>query len=422
MSPPASSTPASSADSGHRSAFAQPRFRRYFSAMILSTLGSWVLRFLLGWSAWEATGSAFWVGTIASLMLAPTFLLSPLFGITADRINPRNGLQVTLGLLCVVGLVGATLQLTGGLELRILLLLAFLFGAVAAAHTPIRLALLPRLVERAALPSAIGYSAMVFNSSRILGPAVGAWLLTVISVPLVYAAAGLTLGAAALMLLRVRGVAESKPSAERGSFIQQLRAGLRYALTHGSIRLVFLLTLASGLLGRTLIELLPALSGKLLGGDASTLATLSAVAGAGSILGGLLVSRQSGRLARLAHLVLGALAVAALLLLSATYWYSLQVLAAAVFGVAMCTTIIGTGCQALTQLMVDERFRGRVMSLWTVIAMGAPAVGTLLVGIGADHLGFPASLALTALLALSVLLRVGPRLLGRIPGHSALRS
>ena len=53
--------------SAHRSAFASPEYRHYFPAAIFSTLGSWTLRFLLGWSAWDLTESATWVGVVAGL-------------------------------------------------------------------------------------------------------------------------------------------------------------------------------------------------------------------------------------------------------------------------------------------------------------------------------------------------------------------
>jgi MFS family permease len=394
----------------HRSAFSQPRFRRYFPSTLMSTLGSWVLRFLFGWVAWEATHSAFWVGTVAALMLAPTFLLSPLFGITADRINPRNGLLVTVSLQGVTAALAALVEVSVGLSLAWLMALALFFGAVTSAHTPIRLAMLPRLVERQALPSAIGYSSIVFNSARIIGPAIGAWLLTLAPVPAVFAVSAVTMAAAALLLTRVRGVCAGSGRDHRASIADLLREGVRYAARHPSIRLVFLVTLASGMLGRTLIELLPAVSGKLLGGDSTTLAMLSAAAGAGSILGGLLVSRQGGRLDVLYRLVLAALTAAALVLLTAAAWGDLVVMAAAVALVAACTTTIGTGCQALTQLMVQEEFRGRVMSLWTVIAMGTPALGAVVVGIVADRASFPAAFAGTAVLALGAALFARQRL------------
>ncbi len=359
-----------------------------------------MVRFLLGWVAWDLTASAFWVGVVASLMLVPTFLLSPVFGITADRINPRNGLLVTIALQGLVAGFASSMAALDQLSLQMLLVLAVALGAVSAAHTPIRLALLPRLVDRAALPSAIGFSAIIFNSSRIIAPAIGAWLLTVTSLSLTFAAATIAFLGAMIMLGRVTGTERATTVDHSQSFAQQLRAGVGYLLKAPSLRLVFFLTMTSGLLGRTAIELLPAVSGQLLRGDSATLATLTAAAGGGSILGGLLVSRQSGRLGRLFQLVLYGLSVAALTLLTASLWTSVWPVAFAIALVSLCTTTIGTGCQALVQLSVDEAFRGRVMSLWTVVAMGTPALGAVLVGSVADTLGFAVAFAAAALFAL----------------------
>ena len=397
------------AAAAHRSAFSQPRFRRYFPSTCLSTLGSWLIRFLFGWAAWEFTGSAFWVGAVASLMLVPTFLLSPLFGITADRINPRNGLLCTVALQGVLAAVAGAMAALELLGLSTLLGLALAFGAVTSAHTPIRLAFLPRLVERDALPSAIGFSAIVFNSSRIIGPAVGAALLNVTSLPMTFAASAASCLLATLLLLRVGGTGREASTISRDPIRDQLRAGLRYVIEAPTVRLVFLLTLTSGLLGRTAIELLPAVSGQLLGGDSATLAKLTAAAGAGSIVGGLIVSRQSGRLRRLFQLVIIGLGVASLTLLTAAAWQGVGIAAAAVAVISLSTTMIGTGCQALVQLSIDESMRGRVMSLWTVVAMGAPAIGALLVGSAADVAGLPAAFAAAAILALAVAVRARRR-------------
>ncbi|MFV0275656.1 MAG: MFS transporter [Parahaliea sp.] len=84
------------------SALAQPGFRRYFAAACLSNMATWISRFLIGWAAWELTHAALWVGIVSALMLLPTFVLSPLFGVVSDRVNPRNALLVTLGSLCLL--------------------------------------------------------------------------------------------------------------------------------------------------------------------------------------------------------------------------------------------------------------------------------------------------------------------------------
>jgi MFS family permease len=399
------STTAGADSSARHSAFAEPLFRRYFPSSCLSTLGSWTLRFLLGWSAWELTGSALWVGIVAGLMLAPTFLLSPLFGVLADHINPRNGIVATLTMHGVVAAAAAVASVTGVFSVPWLLFLAACLGAATSAHTPIRLALIPRLVGRGALPSAIGFSAMTFNSSRILGPALGAWLIAAFSTGTAYLVSTLLFAGAIPVLLSVRGVTPPPPR-EPASIASQLRAGLRYARDHRGIRLIFGFTLVNGLLGRTVIEILPALSGKLLAGDAGTLATLTASAGGGSIIGGLVVSRQTGQESRLLGLVAASLTAGALLLLAMRWLPGLAAFSIAIMLLSMITTMAGTGSQALAQLTVAEDFRGRVLSLWTVLAMGAPSLGALAMGALADRVGFPpvlAGFAAVALLALGLL-------------------
>jgi MFS family permease len=389
------------------SAFSERAYRRYFPASCLSTLGSWIVRFLLGWSAWELTHSAFWVGVTAALMLLPTFVLSPIFGILSDRINPRNGLLVSIGLHGLISLVAGLASLYGGFSLTGLLILASVLGAASAAHMPIRLALMPLLVRREVLPSAIGISAIVFNTSRILGPAVGAWLLAHFSLATAFFVSAFLFAAALPLLLSVVIVPRPKPT-QKLALAREFREGISYVKQHRGIQLILAYTFMNGLLARTTLELLPAISGRLLDGDSATLATLTAAGGAGSIVGGLIVSQQSSQELRLLNLITAALVFGAVSLF-ALYWLtSLVAFAGVIIGLSMTTTIVGTATQSLAQLGVDEAYRGRVLSLWAVLAMGTPAIGALMMGAVADVLGFRLvfiGFALIGLLGVSVLYR-----------------
>lgn len=389
--------------SAHLSAFKSAVYCRYFPSAIFSTLGSWILRFLLGWSAWDLTHSATWVGIVAGLMLAPALVLSPLFGIVADRINPRNGLLLTIGLHALLsGMAGAAVY-AGVFELPILLALALTLGVATSAHTPIRLALVPHLVPRASLPSAIGYSAIIFNTSRIIGPALGAWLLLVASPAFAYVSGAVLMFGALPFLFFVPVHVEKHAGRANASFFRELGDGVRYTRAHTTIRLVLGFTLVNALLGRTVIELLPAVSGLLLGGDSATLATLTAFAGAGSILGGLVVSRQGGSETRLFKLIVASLTLGALLVAILGWFSEVGSVALVIGGISFITTIAGTSNQALAQLLVDDKFRGRVLSLWTMIAMGAPAAGAIVMGGLGDLISFPAVLLGFAMTALGAL-------------------
>jgi len=371
----------------HRSALSDPRFRRYYPVSWFSSLGAWVLRFLLGWSAWELTHSATWVGLVGALMLAPALLLSPWFGILSDRVNPRQGLRLSMLIHSAITLTGAVASWSGWYDRTALLILAATLGVATSLHSPMRLALVPLLVPREALPSAVGYSAMSFNIARMVGPALGAALVAQANISAAWMVAMLLFMGSFWGLSRL-AVERDAPAGPPTSYTDQLVAGFRHLLQRTDLRLLLALTALNGLLGRTIIELLPALSGQILQGGSADLAVLVAMAGLGSVLGGLLVSRQAADLSRLLTLVCVAIALAALSLISLRWFTGLTGLAVWISGLSVVTTIAGTGSQTLIQLTAKSEYRGRVMSVWTMLAVGAPALGAALLGAGVDGFGF----------------------------------
>ena len=375
-----------------RSALKEPPFLRYFPASWFSSLGSWMVRFLLGWSAWEITHSASWVGVTAALMLGPVFVLSPLFGIISDRINPRHGLIASMSVHALIALAGGVAMLMDRFGLSVLMSLALALGAATSWHTPMRLALIPVLVGRDALPSAVGLSAMTFNTARILGPAAGAWLIQIRNGADAFFIGMLMFVISGAILIGLRGVGRRQPK-PREPLVRQFKAGLGYVRQSQGIRLIFALTMVNGLLGRTAIELLPAINGVLLGAGSTALATLTASAGVGSILGGLVLTREHADNRRLFRLVSLSVLLSALSLLGLQLAIDLWRLVAMVLVISMFTTIAGTACQTITQLAVHEDYRGRVVSLWTLAAMGAPAFGAGFTGAAAEILGFVPVLA-----------------------------
>jgi predicted MFS family arabinose efflux permease len=316
--------------------------------------------------------------------------------------------MVSMVFHATIALVGGLSVLYGHYSLTTLLILALAMGVGLSGHTPMRLALIPLLVGRDALPSAVGLSAMTFNSARIVGPAIGAWIISIAGSGEAYLLSMAMFSVSLGILVTLHGIGRREPK-PREPFLQQFRAGLSYVYSHPGLRLIFAFTVVNGLLGRTVIELLPAVSGQLIGGDSGDLAVLTAFAGAGSIGGGLIVSRQRAKLPRLLLLITGALVIGALVLLGLRLAVSLWPLCAAVALLALTTTMCGTGAQTLTHLSVAEDYRGRVLSLWTVLAMVAPAIGVFVTGALADWLGFVGVLATIGAVGLVVILMLYAR-------------
>jgi len=370
-----------------------------------------MLRFLLGWNAWELTQSALWVGIVSALMLAPALILSPYFGVQSDRINPRHGLMWSMLIHGAIALSGALASYLGILNVAVLLILATALGSVSAMHSPMRLALVPMLVPREALPSAVGLTAMSFNIARILGPAIcaaviaragaaWAWMIPVF----IFATSGL--------ILNSLGGVGARQKRTHGSVNSEFIDGLRYALSMAPLVTILALTLVNGFLGRSFIELLPAVSGRLIDGGPGELAWLTAAAGSGAVLGGLIMSRMKADVRYLFNLSLAAMFFAACLLSNLVWVAQLPSLFILVGLLSLSTTLAGTACQTLAQLIIDPQYHGRVMSLWSMTMMAAPALGAATHGAVAEWLGFVVAFALAAVVGVLGLAGLHARRLG----------
>jgi MFS family permease len=64
----------------------------------------------------------------------------------------------------------------------------------------------------------------------------------------------------------------------------------------------------------------------------------------------------------------------------------------------------GTGTQTLIQSSVDDRLRGRVMSVWLVIGRGGPAFGALVMGMAAEVVGFSLPVLIGSLISLTAVI------------------
>lgn len=240
---------------------------------------------------------------------------------------------------------------------------------------------------------------MVFNSSRILGPAVGAWLVATASAATAFWTTTGLFVCALLFLLAIAPIPHTE-SHSRQSLLQDMRQGFGFIAASPAIKFVLAITTVNGLLGRSIIELLPAISGTLAGGGARTLAILTAFAGVGSIIGGLIISRQSSNQRYMLNLIMFCLLVSGITLLPIVFVAALPLLIAIIMFLSMAMTMIGTGCQALIQLSVADDYRGRVLSIWTVVSMGIPAIGAFVLGAAAEWVGFRTVLMIFALSAI----------------------
>ena len=362
------------------SALKSSRFRIYLGGNVFSVLGIWVQRLALGWQAWELSQSALVVGLVAAAQFMPTLVITPLFGVVVDRISPRIGSIVMHVILTMIAFVLTGLTFAGQMTSEWLLTLALANGVANSAYAPIRLALIPELVTRGQFPSAAAITATVFNLSRFVGPGVGGAIVALYGLGYAYLINAVTYIPVifALMVIHTkpREVHEAGPS----NYLGQLAEGFRYTLEHPVILQLILMTGISNFFGRGLLELMPAFTALIFSGGSSALAALMSGIGVGAICASLLLTQPFVQARLRAAAFVGVVGVGDGQSVSSVRSACCPPALRSPHLLGFFASLVSISSQTEVQLLVENRLRGRVMSLWTLVIMGAPAVGSVLGG------------------------------------------
>jgi len=377
-------------------------YRTYTIGNSISLIGTWAQRVTVGWLTWELTHSATWLGLVAFADLFPAVILSPWSGALADRRERLVIIWITMLFAMSQATLLAIVTAFDFIDIWGLFGLTLSLGCANAIAQPARLALIPNLVEREALSSAVAINSVVFNTARFIGPTIAGIVIKDSGVSLAFALNALSYVAFILSLINLKVVRPEQPTVSRNVWDDTL-AGYRYAAEHQGIGAMLLLMAATTLGQRSVIELLPGFAGAVFHRGPEGLAWLTGMVGVGAMAGGIWVAGRK-RLDGLTHVVVITVGVSTLFLFgfvsTAIFWVALPCL----FVVGFAQVITGVAAQTLIQSAVDPRMRGRILSLYGMIFRGGPAVGALVFGIVGSHLGLRVSVAISAATGIAVCL------------------
>lgn len=364
-----------------------PNYGVYTAGNAISLIGTWMQRVAVGWLAWELTQSAAWLGAIAFADLFPTVLVAPLAGAAADRWDRLRILRLTETFAAIQALCLFALSASGQMSVIALLVATLSLGIAVGIGQPSRLALIPSLVRRDDLPTAVAVNSIVFNLARFIGPALAGLFIAGGHLALAFAANALSYFAFLFALSRLRLDPEESVVANRpGGLAVDLLEGLRYAARHAGIGPLLCLLIVTNVCGRPFVELLPGFAARIFAVGPHGLAWMMSAIGLGAIAGGAwLAGRDAGR--GLVSLTLASTLMLAVLIgvFVATDRFALALPILAATGAAMVGA--GVGTHTLLQLAVAPVMRGRVLALYGLIFRGGPALGALLMGAVAEATG-----------------------------------
>ncbi|HEU5423626.1 MAG TPA: MFS transporter, partial [Nitrolancea sp.] len=221
--------------------FSNYNYRLYWFGQLVSVIGTWISRVAQAWLVLKLTNSSFDLGLVGTLQFLPLTAFALFGGVLADRFPKRRLLVCTQSVMALQSLALALLITSGRIQIWHIYVLAMVLGLATAFDNPTRQAFVSEMVGTDNLSNAVALNSSLFNTARIIGPAIGGFLIAAfsISVPFYVNAVSFLAVIAGLLLMRPAEF-HNVPKPSRGPVLRRMREGISYAARTPEVAVVLI--------------------------------------------------------------------------------------------------------------------------------------------------------------------------------------
>lgn len=374
-------------------------FRYLWLGTVFMTAGMWIQQLSIGWLVYDMTGSKALLGLVSGMRAIPTLFAAPIAGVLTDRMNKRYLMLITQSILLVAVLTLALLIAFDKVAIWHLFVFALVSGLANTFNNPSRQTLVPLLVPKEDLMNAYSLNATAFTSTRILGPAIGGFLIIWFGVAGNFFIQTGALAGVLLMVFAMRDV-PNQPKTEQRSVTNEMAEGWQYMRSNSVVMGLMLIGIIPAFLTDPLRSMMPVFAKDVLHQGSGGLGMILAIYGSGAFVASLTLASMTN-FQRKGMLMIAALGVSGVFLIffSQSEWLPLSLVLITVLGAseisyrAMNNTVI--------QMVVPQDLRGRVYSIY-MLNNGLAPIGTMFAGVAADALGAPIVFTIMGVIVLSM--------------------
>ncbi len=384
-----------------------PNYRLWFWGQMTSLFGSWMQSTAQAFLVYELTHSPVFLGYVGFAAGIPAWVFTFYGGVIADRFPRRNILMITQIWMMSLAFILALLAFTGLVQPWHVIMLSFGLGVGTAFDSPARQAFVNELVEREDLINAIALNSTMFNTATAIGPAIGGIIYALVGPAWCFTINGISFLAVIYNLWRMK----LKPFVQKvrtKSTLAELKEGFLYIRKQRMILMIIFMIAMVSILAFGMITLFPAWAVQILHGDSTTNGFLQSARGVGALIAALIIASMSKYLSKGKVLMNNYLALPVFIIifsLNRNLFLSLFLLVI-IGGILIAIFNLSN---ATIQTLVDEEFRGRVMSIYSFGFFAIVPVGSLLIGAEAEHLGAPEAILINGAILLVCMLVISWR-------------
>lgn len=357
----------------------------FLSSQTISLFGSSLVQYAMMWYITLETQSGMMMTIYTLCGFIPTFILSPLAGVWADRYNRKILIMAADGLIAFATFILAILFMMGYESIWLLFVMAAIRAIGTGIQTPAVGAILPQIVPTENLTKVNGINGSIQAIIAFASPMISAALIQLASMEVIFFIDVITATIAILTLLIFLKIPahEKARGKQEVSYISDFKEGLHYVNTHAFLKQFFIFFAIFFVLMSPAIFLTPLQVTRSFGDDVWKLTAIEIAFSIGMMIGGGVIAMWGGFSNRIKTMVLSSFIMGSctfLLGIVPIFWIYLGVMA--IFGIAM--PIFNTPANVLFQEKIEEDYLGRVFGVLGMVSTSMMPLGMVIFGPIAD--------------------------------------
>ena len=383
-------------------ALRNPVFFRLWLASVLSGTFVSAQDMAATWLMHDLGASSLALSLMATAASAPFFLFTLPAGAVADIMNRRVLIVAAVLWQATCSAVLALGAWTGTIHTNTVLIVIFALGIGLAFSAPVWGAIVPDIVDKDELPSAVTLGGVQLNLSGIVGPALGGLLLPLLGAPLLISVNALTFLVVALAVLQWKP-REARSSNLRENFSESFISSLRYAVNSQRMKVILFRNLLFSLVISIIPALLPVIALKVMQLSAGQLGLVFTCVGVGSLAGAVFALPYLRQRTSPNAITSISMAILVVVLLAMAFFRQLPTLLACATLAGVAWALAGSELWVAGQRVMPGWVRGRMNAFQIMLGQGGIAIGAFIWGSGVVHAGPELTFGAASVLALAVL-------------------
>ncbi len=366
-------------------------YRLFFFGQLVSLIGTWMQNIGQAWLVYQLTHSPVWLGAVGFLTSVPVLLFSMFGGTVADKISKKRLITATQIASMVQAFILAALVWTDAITPAVVGVLAFTLGTINAFDMPGRQSFVVEMVGKEDLPNAIALNSAVFNSARMLGPAIGGIIIGILGVGWCFFLNGISF-IAVIIGLMLMNVEERIIARDGSSMLQSIREAVAYIRSEAALRTIIILVAVVTIFGWSYSVMLPIFADRILGIGAIGLGNLLTANGIGALISALTVASFGRKVPAHIFIYTGlSIFICSIVVFTASSSPLLSMVC--LVGVGLGLIAFFATANASLQMRAPDHLRGRVMGLYSLVFQGFFPFGSLGMGVMANLIGVRLAIA-----------------------------